>query len=195
MKEVPMKVLVASAVLAAFSATVQLIHVGYQSPQWGMWIDIVAVSWIVAFFLYGIRSALLVSLLGSAVITLFAPDTWLGASMKLGATLPILLSLYIVMKMKKAGHTGYASFKSLIIPLIAGSILRALIVIPVNYYYAIPIWTNMTPGEAMAAIPWYIIAVFNIVQTIVDVGIAWALVYRFKLSRYASTESTHEERS
>ena len=195
MKNMSLKVLIASAVLAAFSATVQLIHLGYQSPQWGMWIDIVAVSWIVAFFLYGMQSAVLVSVLGSVVITLFAPDTWLGASMKLGATLPILVLLFFVMKAKKNTPSGYEKWTSLIVPLLIGSIVRCLIVIPVNYYYAIPIWTKMTPVQAMHAIPWYIIAGFNIVQTIVDVGLAWILVFRFKLNRYAPKEQTNEDRS
>lgn len=184
MKDIKLKVLVTSAVLAAFSAVVQLIHIGYQSPQWGMWIDIVAVSWIIAFFLYGIRSSLIVSFLGFLVITFFAPDTWLGASMKLGATLPIIVALYFFLRNKRLD----VSVKALILPIIIGVIVRAAIVIPINYYFAIPIWTKMTPDQAMAAIPWYIIFGFNAVQTLVDVALAWMLVYKFKLNRYAQSD-------
>ena len=82
MKKFNTRQLAFAGALAAVSAVLQLYHLGYQSPQWGMWIDLVAVSWIIAYFLFGIRSALLVSFLGAVIITLFAPDTWLGASMK-----------------------------------------------------------------------------------------------------------------
>jgi hypothetical protein len=44
----------------------------------------------------------------------------------------------------------------------------------------------MTPEQAMAAIPWFIIVLFNVVQSIIDVALAWILVYKFRLDRYAS---------
>jgi riboflavin transporter FmnP len=61
-----------------------------------------------------------------------------------------------------------------------------LLVIPINYFYAIPIWTGLTPAKAMVVIPWFIIALFNIIQGIIDVGLAWLLVFKFKLERFAS---------
>jgi len=173
MKPLSHRELALTAALAAVSSVVQLIHVGYQSPQWGMWIDLVAVSWLIAFFLFGLRSALYVSLLGFIVITLFAPVTWLGASMKWLATAPMWLSL------------GLFPGK-LILPLIIGLIIRSLIIIPINYFYAIPIWTGMSPAVAIHAIPWYIIAAFNSLQGLLDVVLAWIIVYRFRLNRFAA---------
>ncbi len=170
-----------SAALAAVSAVLQFVHIGYQSPQWGMWIDVVAVSWVIAYFLLGTRASLLVTLTGSLIITLFAPDTWLGASMKLVATLPILFSLFIWKKIK---NTGYSNPRNLAVPVIAGMIIRCAVVLPANYYYAIPIWTGLTPAQAIAAIPWMAIAGFNIVQSILDVALAWIVVYRFKVIRF-----------
>jgi len=57
--------------------------------------------------------------------------------------------------------------------------------LPLNYYWAIPIWTGLTTDQAMTIIPWYIIVVFNSIQAIVDVIFAWLLVFKFKLYRYA----------
>lgn len=179
------RVLALSAALAAVSAVLQLIHVGYQSPQWGMWIDVVSVSWIIAYFLFGAKSSLLVSAAGALVITLFAPDTWLGASMKFVATVPMWASLYVWLRIRKQKQAFYQKISHVITPLAIGLIMRCLLVIPLNYYYAIPIWTGMTPQIAMTAIPWYIIAGFNTVQGILDVILAWVLVYRFRLSRFA----------
>jgi len=184
------RVLAISAALAALSAVVQLIHIGYQSPTWGMWIDVVSVTWVVAYFLFGFQSSLLVSFVGSLIITLFAPETWLGASMKFVATVPIILFLFVWVTLRKRQSNWYAKPTHFVIPLILGMVLRCLIVLPLNYYYAIPIWTGMTPPAAMKAIPWFIIVGFNAAQTLVDVVLAWIIVYRFKLSRFSqgSTE-------
>lgn len=175
-----------SAALAATSAVLQLIHIGYQSPTWGMWIDLVAVSWIVAFFLFGIRSAINVSILGAIIITLFSPSTWLGAIMKWTATLPMYAMLFLLMRSKKKKLNFYKNPSNFIVPTIIALVIRTIVVLPVNYYFAIPIWTGMTPEQAIVAIPWYIIAGFNSIQGILDVGLAWILVFSFRLSRYAN---------
>ncbi|KKQ01750.1 MAG: hypothetical protein US11_C0004G0020 [Candidatus Roizmanbacteria bacterium GW2011_GWA2_36_23] len=175
-----------AAGLAAFSAVVQLVHIGYQSPQFGMWIDIVAVGWIIALFLFGFRISMMVSIIGALMITLFAPDTWLGASMKLVATLPtvIILSAWLLFKKKK--NTFYSNKINLIIPLVISLIIRSALVLPINYYYAIPIWTGLSSAKAMQIIPWYVIVLFNIIQGIIEVVFAWLLVFKFRLSRYAN---------
>jgi riboflavin transporter FmnP len=185
MKKITSREIAIAAALSALSATVQLIHVGYQSPQWGMWIDVVAVSWIIAYFLFGLRLSLLVSCVGALIITLFAPDTWLGASMKFIATVPIIFSFFLWRALRRKQLSAYGKLRELLIPLAVGVVVRCLIVLPLNYYYAIPIWTGMSPAIAMKAIPWFIIAGFNIVQSIVDVVLAWIIVYRFKLNRFA----------
>lgn len=174
-----------ASALAAMSAVLQLFHLGFQSPQWGMWLDFVAVSWIIAFFLMGPKSAFSVSALGFLVITLFAPETWLGASMKWLATTPIWLSLFIYLKLIKKTRKYYQKPLNLAIPVLFGLVLRSIIVLPTNYYYAIPIWTNLSPQQAINLIPWYIIVGFNTAQTLIDVIFAWVLVFRFRLNRYA----------
>lgn len=182
------RVLALSGALAAISAVVQLVHIGYQSPQWGMWIDVVAVTWIIAYFLFGLRAAITVSVMGALVITLFAPDTWLGASMKWIATLPMYGSLYLFLKISQKNLSAYKNPIFLVAPIILGLVIRCLLVLPLNYYYAIPIWTGMTSVQAMKVIPWFIIAGFNIIQGIIDVFLAWIIVFRFRLSSFADWE-------
>lgn len=184
-KNITLRQLTLASVLAAVSAVLQLYHLGYQSPTWGMWIDLVAVTWVAAFFLFGIRVSFLVSLLGALVITLFAPDTWLGASMKWAATIPILFAFFAYSKIVQVKLKDYEKIKNLIIPFIGGVIVRSLIVLPLNYFYAIPIWTGMTTTEAIKVIPWFIIVIFNFFQTVIDIFLAWILVFRFKLTRFA----------
>jgi riboflavin transporter FmnP len=185
-KKITTRELAIAAGLAALSALVQIIHVGYLFPQWGMWIDIVAVTWVIAFLLYGLRTAFIVSLIGAVIITLFAPDTWLGASMKWIASFPSFLVLGLWLIKVKKPLSYYKNPKHLILPVVIAIIIRCLLVLPLNYYYAIPIWTKMTTAQAWQAIPWYIIALFNVAQSIIDVAIAWILVYKFRLDRYSS---------
>lgn len=187
MKNLTIRELALSAALAALSAVTQLVHIGYQSPQWGMWIDFVAVFWIIAFFLFGARSSFLVSILGAIVITLFAPDTWLGAAMKWTATFPLWGCLFLYARLLKRKFSDYKKISHLVLPLFAGIIIRCILIIPINYYFAIPIWTGMSPDKAMTVIPWYIIAGFNIVQSIIDIFVAWILVFKFNLIRYSSS--------
>jgi len=175
----------AGATLAAISAVVQIVHIGYPT-QWGMWIDIVAIPWILAFFLYRGRMALLVSLIGALIITLVAPSTWLGASMKWLATMPMWLMLWIWHGAFKLKFKDYNKMSVLIPCIILGIILRGIIVIPFNYYYAIPIWTGWTTQEAMVNLPWWIIFSINAIQGILEVAVAWLLVFKFKLDRYST---------
>ncbi len=174
--------------LAAFSAAVQLVHIGYQSPQFGMWIDIVAVTWIIAYFLFGLRSSLIVSVLGAVMITLFAPDTWLGASMKWVATVPTLLALAAVLAMFRKKLSYYVKPAALVMPFLISVVVRCALVLPLNYFYAIPIWTGLSPSKAIQVIPWFVIVLFNVVQSAVELSLAWILVYRFRLSKYAKTK-------
>jgi riboflavin transporter FmnP len=185
MKPLLVREITVTASLAALSAAAQLFHLGYQFPQWGMWLDVVAVPWLLAYFLFGLRSAILVSLLGSLVITLFSPETWLGAVMKFTATLPMILTLAISLKLAKKQLLNLQKFALVLAPLVVGLVVRSGLMLPLNYYFAIPIWTGLTTDQALALIPWYIIAGFNSAQAVIDVVLAWILVYRFKLYRHA----------
>jgi riboflavin transporter len=181
----PREIALCSA-LAAISAILQLMHFGFQSAQLGIWIDAVACSWIIAFFLFGCRGAMLTSFIGVIIITLFAPETWLGAVMKWTTTLPMWLSLFAFAAIKRQSRKKYSNFSSLVIPLGAGIILRCIIALPLNYYFAIPIWTGMTATKAISSVPWYIICGLNIFQGLLDVLLAWIITFKFKLIRFAS---------
>lgn len=184
------KTLASVSALAAFSAVTQLLHIGYQSPQWGMWIDLVAVSWFIAYFLLGFKPALTVVFVSGIIISLFAPDTILGAVMKTTATLPVLITLALTGKFSGRGNPDYFRYPfNLLIPVLIGLLLRSAIIIPLNYNFAIPLWTGLSVSDAMRLIPWYIIAGFNTVQGILELILAWIIVYRFKFIRYATFSS------
>ena len=173
----------ASAALAAISAALQMVHVGYLSP-WGMWIDLVAVSWIIGYFIYGGRTAFVVSIVGALMITLMAPSTWLGALVKWLATVPMFLVPLAFQKMKGFKIEDFSRLKLLLPMMILAIIIRGAIVIPVNHYFAIPIWMGWTVAESMLYVPWWAIFWINAIQGALEVLIAWLLVFRFRLDRF-----------
>jgi len=177
-----------AAALAAISASLQLVHIGWMSP-WGMWLDLVAIPWLIAYFLYGGRSALIVSLVGALIITFLDPSTWLGALMKWLATLPMWLAPIVTQKVSRMKLPDFRK-PLILLPILAAAImLRAAITIPVNYYFAIPIWTGLSTVEAMSIIPWWAILLMNAAQGVIEVAVAWLLVFRFRLDRFAAWQS------
>ncbi len=172
------------AALAAISAIFQLLHVGIKT-QWGMWIDVVAVPWIIAYFLFDLKGGLTVSLVGSIIITLIAPDTWLGASAKFIATVPMFLVLYGATLIFKKNIVQFKKIRNIILPVLIAISLRGVLMFFFNYYFALPIWIpGKTSIELMNIFPWYIIVGINAVQGIIDVVFAWILVFPYKLSRF-----------
>lgn len=177
-------ILTSAGMLAAISIVFQIVHIGYPT-QWGMWIDFVAVPWILAYFLFNWRGALIVSVVTSIIITLVAPSTWLGAVMKWTATLPMWLIPFLVQRLSKLELKDFRKTSTVIICLLFAIILRGLLVIPLNYFYAIPVWTGMTPSQAMVFLPWWILFGLNVIQGIIEFAVAWLLVFRSRLERFA----------
>ncbi len=172
------------AALAAISAVLQIVHIGWLSP-WGMWIDLVGVPWIIAYFLYGGRAGLITSVIGAIIITIVAPSTWLGALLKFTATLPMWFIPMIYQKIRKIDMDKFS--KSVFLPaaILIAIIVRMALVLPINYYFAIPIWTGWNTAQAMEFVPWWIMCVLNIVQGALEVAIAWFVVFRFGISRFS----------
>ncbi|MCK4335768.1 MAG: hypothetical protein KAW40_03525 [Candidatus Aenigmarchaeota archaeon] len=180
-------ILTSAGMLAAISIVFQIVHIGYPT-QWGMWIDFVAIPWVIAYFLFGWRGAFTVSVISAILITLVAPSTWLGAVMKWVATFPMWFVPFAWQKISKLKLQDFRRLNVVIICLILAIILRGLLVIPLNYFYAIPIWTGMNPFQAMEFLPWWILFGLNAIQGTLEFVVAWFLVFRSRLERFAIWE-------
>lgn len=180
-------ILTSAAMLAAVSSVLQIAHLGYLSP-WGMWIDFVAVPWILAYFLFGWRGAFTVSAVSSLIITFVAPSTWLGALMKFTATLPMWAVPFLFRRTLGLKLDDFKKTRLLLVILALAIVLRGLLVIPLNYFYAIPIWTGMSPSQAIGFIPWWVIFGLNAVQGTLEFMLAWLLVFRSRIARFALWE-------
>jgi riboflavin transporter FmnP len=128
--------LVAVALFAAASALFQVLHNIIGIPTgFGMTVDLVALPVLLAFFIFGFEEALNVCVLMAILITLVSPETWLGASMKFAATLPMILlpALWLLAGKKKndSGRLAAILILSLMIPLFV-FVLSGLIGAPLN---------------------------------------------------------------
>lgn len=79
------------AMLAALTGALQAYNgiIGVPSG-FGMTLDLVAVPALVALFVFGFEHAVSVLVIGTLIITLISPTSWIGAGMKLAGTLPML---------------------------------------------------------------------------------------------------------
>ena len=169
------RLLVLSGVLAAISIVLQMSPLSVETP-WGMQVDLVAVPWLVASFLTGLPGGIATSAVSSIVIALVSKAGWLGAVMKFSATIPMVVAIGLArLKWKKP------PFSVFVAAFVVAVILRCVLMIFVNYYFALPIWMHKTPEELFAVIPLWWIYVPNIIQACVEFGVAWALVFRTKL--------------
>lgn len=104
--------LVVIGLLAALAAVLQISNgiIGIPVP-FGMTVDLAAVPVLLALFLFGFESAAYVLILLTLIITLTAPTGWIGASMKLTATIPMIAvpALYLVAAGKRQRFAALAA--------------------------------------------------------------------------------------
>ena len=244
--------LVSIGLLSAIAAIFQVTHgiIGIQTG-FGMTVDLVGVPILLAFFLFGLEGALYTSVIVAIIITLIAPTTWLGASMKFAATVPMflapayylflrdkkypllstfllgtmsiltifILSLYVnifsvpiitnelllgILPILFIGLLAYALIviwrrlkfnfnphafedkKTVLLVFALAVLVRGIAMLISNYYYAGPLFFHMTTEQMLAAIPWYLIFGWNLIQGAIEFSIAWAIAYKFKfVEKYA----------
>jgi riboflavin transporter FmnP len=188
---------VSTAILAALAIVFDVMSEVFPLRMpWGMKIDFVGVIWVLAYFLYGIREALSVSIITAIFIIILNPTGVLGAMMKLIATLPMFVIPALISQFydsnKKAALFNNISIVT--IACIVATVVRLIVATLLNFYWAIPLWTGIPTDKILevmfnGSIPAFIIFVagMNVLQGIVDVLVSWLLAFKFKLSEYFGT--------
>ncbi|MCW4015226.1 MAG: hypothetical protein NWF06_02550 [Candidatus Bathyarchaeota archaeon] len=164
---------------------------------WGMKVDFVGTIWVLSYLLYGLSTASSVSVITTLFITLFMPTGFVGGIMKFVATIPMFLVPALVSRFPFFSKHGAKLFnKALLVVVVTvlATIVRLIVAIVVNYYWAMPLWTGIPTNELLAAmfggsILEFIIFVagLNVLQGIIDIVVAWLLAFKFKLSSMFGT--------
>ncbi len=161
---------------------------------WGMKIDFVGVIWVLAYFLYGLKEALSVSVITAIFISMVMPTGFLGATMKLIATLPMFVIPELISQFYGSKRRA-KMFNNIILITISGilaTIVRMVVATLLNLYWAIPLWYNIPQAEVINALGGWValitlVAGFNVIQGIVDILVSWLLAFKFNLSEYFGT--------
>ncbi|WP_209475579.1 ECF transporter S component [Thermococcus stetteri] len=147
---------------------------------WGMKIDLVAVPIVVAYFILGFwggLTALAMLFLGLSVVS---SASWLGAMMKTLATFGVLVGLEVAVR---TVGVDYSSKKKLalfgVVAYVIGILVRAPLMVALNYYVALPIWLSLPREQVISAVEnwtgvpfWFAITLPNAIQTFIDVFIS-----------------------
>jgi len=150
---------------------------------WGMKIDLVAVPMVVLYLITGLRGALSGLLVLFLALTLVSPASWLGAMMKVTATLAVVLGLEFARRtvgMDFGRRDRLLLFG--VVAYIVGVVIRVPLMLLLNYYVALPVWLGLPREQVVGAVEnwtgvpfWVAIGLPNAVQSAIDVFLGLAI--------------------
>jgi riboflavin transporter FmnP len=73
----------------------------------------------------------------------------------------------------------FANADALFIVVGLGIIVRGIAMVIANYYFAGPLFFQISPSDFMVAVPWYILFLWNAFQGVVEMALAWTLAFKF----------------
>lgn len=188
--------LAASSILGALS--IFLVFTPDVRLPWGMAaLDFIAVPWIIAFLLFGLKSGLLTSIIGFLGIFFFSEEAFpvVGATMKFSATISLILVPALVLKFtrSKGSSESFAVKKVYVFSMVMAIVVRCLVTMFLNYYWAVPFMYNLKPSDVPGAFNFFFwgdplssnpliyfifgVSLWNTWQGVVDAVVSWFVVY------------------
>ena len=188
--------LAASSILGALS--IFLVFTPDVRLPWGMAaLDFIAVPWIIAFLLFGLKSGLLTSIIGFLGIFFFSEEAFpvVGATMKFSATIPLILIPALVLKFtrSKSSSESFVVKKVYVFSMVMAIVVRCLVTMFLNYYWAVPFMYNLKPSDVPGAFNFFFwgdplssnpliyfilgVSLWNTWQGVVDAVVSWFVVY------------------
>ena len=134
-----------ASILGPLAVIFQILPPLFISP-WSMRIDLVAIPWMICWIIFGLKPALLSLLISAPLIGFLGPFAggWVGATMKSVASIWMFL-IPAIFAYKMGGTRKLLENKRVFI--IAGGlalIVRAVVTIFFNFYFALPFFFGMT---------------------------------------------------
>ena len=140
--------LAGAIILAPLAVILQILPPLFVSP-WTMRIDLVAVPLMICWVIFGLKPALLSLLISAPLIGFLGPFAggWVGATMKSVATIWMFLVPGII-AWKTGGTKNLLENKRLfVVASVLAIIVRVLVTVIFNFYFALPFFFNMTPND------------------------------------------------
>lgn len=206
-RETPTTLRIAGAALfAALSTLLQFVPI-YVTP-WGMAIDLVAVPWVICYFVFGFESALVCSLISLPTVGLVGGGGFVGAIMKFVASVwMFVIPTALVLRIREGRYAIVKRVLIFILVSIGAIIIRDLVAVLFNFYFAIPVFFGISIEEGASWVVGVseafltglfgelnllltfalIIAFWNTVQGAIDLVVSWVCA---RVWFAVSTEST-----
>jgi len=166
------RLLVTAGMLAALSLALEFTPIFYKFGD--IKIDLVGLPWVIAALLLGLRGGLLTSAVATLTMSLLTPTGWIGALMKFLATAPMVLAFGAV-----KWRFGLR-LKPLFAGFIAALAARCVGMLYFNYYFAMPLFWNMPPQQALQY-PAFLLVAPNAILSIIEFAAAYLLVFKTRL--------------
>ncbi len=169
---------------------------------WGMAaLDFIAVPWIIAFLLLGLKVGFLTSVIGTLGIFFFSEEAvpFIGATMKFSASIPLIIIPAVIFNLSRFRlyNETVKMKKVYVFSMGIAIVVRCFVTMFLNYYWAIPLMFGLNPIDVPASFNWFFwgspmnphpltyyvlgISLWNTWQGIIDVVVAWLIVYPTKL--------------
>lgn len=206
-RETPTTLRIAGAALfAALSTLLQFVPI-YVTP-WGMAIDLVAVPWVICYFVFGFESALVCSLISLPTVGLVGGGGFVGAIMKFVASIwMFVIPTALVLKIREGRYAIVKRALIFVLVSIGAIVIRDLVAVLFNFYFAIPVFFGISIEEGASWVVGVseaflkglfgelnllltfalIIAFWNTLQGAIDLVISWVCA---RVWFAVSTEST-----
>jgi riboflavin transporter FmnP len=192
--ERPTVKIAAAALLAPLAILMQILPPLFLTP-WSMRIDLVAVPWILCWIVFGLRTSLLCVLISAPLVGVLGPAAGGLVGMVMKSVASVWMFLIPAIFAHKVGGVQKLLENKLLFGLavLGALIIRALVTVIFNFYFALPIFFGMSPdailgfftawqsfvGKSFGLIGLgaYIaeIAFWNTVQGLIDVSVSSAL--------------------
>ncbi len=137
-----------AAVLAPLSVMLQIVAPLFITP-WSMRIDFVAIPWILCWIFFGLESSLLSLLISVPLVGFMGPFAggWVGATMKSVASVWMFLVPAIFARKTGGAKRLLENKRLFLLASVLAIIVRALVTVLFNFYFAIPFFFGITTGD------------------------------------------------
>ncbi|KKL25337.1 hypothetical protein LCGC14_2406340 [marine sediment metagenome] len=166
-------------------------------PGWGIAIiDPISIIWITCLLIFGVRSGILCTAIGTVGLMPFDPTGWVGPLMKFSATLSLIIVPIVFLKLYKREDQGKRSLKlktpkNYIVYGALGTVLRIGVMIIFNIVLFLTLWSDWLTGTNLEflGLPkvsgWTALIIGAILingwQSVLDLLVPYLLVFTTKL--------------
>ena len=161
--------LAGAAILAPLTIILQALPPIFLTP-WGMQIDIVALPWMICWIIFGLKPSLLCLLISAPLVGFVGPFAGgaVGAVMKPLASVWMFL-IPAIFAWKIGGTKKLLENKRFfVLAGVLALLIRAIVTVLVNFYFALPVFYNLTPD--------IIVSMFSNTETISFFGNSLGLI-------------------